>query len=250
MKINKKLLTILFSTFIVIFVCLTSTQLSFAQTYEIDKDAIDQMGEEKSSDNYKMNDALGQTTSGEILGSSYKIQSGIMYYDLIPLSFTLSNTSVDFGQLTPQTPSTGSTDITVITNSPEGYQVTAYETTPLKLKNIATSRRIPYGASDGDDLPFNSITESSEGAWDSFATQFGFGFTVSNLTGADAAFTSGYREFADYSYSEIPQVLMSKNGSTPESGSSVRVTYQVNVDYIQPAGSYQNEIIYILTATF
>lgn len=223
----------------------------FAQTYDIDNDAIDQMGQEKQSDNYKINDALGQTTSGEIEGSNFKIQSGIMYYDLIPLSFTLSNSSVDFGMLTPHTPATGSTDLTVITNSPEGYQVTAYETTPLKLKNYTGStNKIPYGSNDGDDLPFNSITESTEGAWDTFTSQFGFGFTLSNLTGTDATFTTGYKEFADYSFSENPQVIMSRNASTLETGHSVRVTYQTNIDSIQPAGSYENTVVYILTATF
>lgn len=223
----------------------------YAQSYDIGNEAVDQMGEEKESDNYKMNDALGQTTSGTIEGASFKIESGVMYYDLIPLSFTLSNSSVDFGLLTPNTPSTGSTDITVITNSPEGYQVTAYETTPLKLKNYSgNTNKIPYGSGDGDDLPFNSITESVEGAWDTYSSQFGFGYTLSNLAGTDATFTSGYREFADYSFSETPQSVMSRAASTPESGNTVRVTYQTNVGQIQPAGSYENTVIYILTATF
>lgn len=221
-----------------------------AQSLDIENDTINQMGQEKESENYKVNDALGQTTSGEILGDNFKIQSGTMYYDMIPLSFTISNTVVDFGMLTPKTPSTGGSDITVITNSPEGYRVTVHETTPLKLKNVTGTTRIPYGSANGDDLPFNSITESSQGNWNDYNTQFGFGFTVANLTGADATFTSGYREFADYSFSETPQEIMSKNGSTPETGASVRVTYQVNVDDIQPAGTYENTIVYILTATY
>lgn len=238
---------LLFTTITILF--LASPAIILAQSYDIGNDTIDQMGEEKESDNYKMNDALGQTTSGEIAGTSFKIQSGVMYYDLIPLSFTLSNTSVDFGLLTPKTPSTGSTDVTVICNSPEGYQVTVYETTPLKLKG-GVDRKIPYGSSDGDDLPFNSITESVEGAWTDYDTEFGFGFSLANLTGGDATFTSGFREFADYSFSEAPQSIMSKAGSTLETGSSTRVTYQVNIDEIQPAGTYQNTIVYILTAEF
>lgn len=43
---------------------------------------------------------------------------------------------------------------------------------------------------------------------------------------------------------------MAKSGSTPETGASVRVTYQVNIDDIQPAGTYENTIVYVLTATF
>lgn len=226
-------------------------RIAHAQSYDIENDAIDQMGQEKESDNYKMNDALGQTASGEISGSSYKIQSGIMYYDMIPLSFTISNTTVDFGTLTPQTPSTGYTDLSVITNSPEGYQVTAYENFPMRHTGYGDSvNKIPYGAAAGDDLPFNSITESAEGDWDAFTTQFGFGYTLSNLSGSDAEFTSGYREFADDSFSETPQIIMSKSGTTTESGSQVRVTYQVNIDETQPAGTYENTITYILTATF
>ncbi len=223
---------------------------TFAQSLDVENDTIDQMGQEKESDNYKVNDALGQTTSGEIVSDNFIIQSGVMYYDLIPLSFTISNTVVDFGTLTPRTPATGSSDITVITNSPEGYKVTTYETTPFKLKNVTGTQKVPYGAANGDDLPFNSITESTEGSWTDYDTEFGFGFTVENLTGTDATLTSGYREFADYSFSEIPQEIMSKNGSTPETGASTRVTYQVNVDDIQPAGTYENTIVYILTATF
>ena len=223
---------------------------AFAQSLDVGNDTIDQMGQEKESDNYKVNDALGQTTSGEITGTNFKIQSGVMYYDLIPLSFTISNTVVDFGTLTPKTPETGSSDITVITNSPEGYKVTAYEQTPFQLKNVTGTTRVPYGSANGDDLPFNSITESGEGTWTDYNTEFGFGFTLTNLFGTDATFTSGYREFADYSFAETPQEIMTKNGSTPETGASARVTYQVNVEDLQPAGTYENTIVYILTATF
>ena len=74
------------------------------------------------------------------------------------------------------------------------------------------------------------------------------GYTLSNITGTDAVFTSGYRSFADESCVESPVVVMSRNGVT--STSEVQVGYKVNISNVQESGQYQNVVTYVATGTF
>ena len=73
-------------------------------------------------------------------------------------------------------------------------------------------------------------------------------YTLANITGTDAEFTSGYKQFSDESNSEPEQIVMNNIGITQ--GSEVQVTYKINIGATQESGTYQNRIKYICTGTF
>jgi hypothetical protein len=152
-----------------------------------------------------------------------------------PAGGSVSATSIDFGTLVPDTPKTGSHILSVTTNSESGYMVTAGEDRPL----TSGLNLIPDVL--GDD---GSVSELVPGPW-SLATTYGFGFT---LTGSDAGFSSGYKQFADASAGEPAQPIMANTADV--TASEVEVGYKVNIGSTQPSGNYTNTISYVATANF
>ena len=60
-----------------------------------------------SSSNYTISQTLGQTAAGLYSSAGYRVKSGFQYiYSIIPFSFSISALSINFGDLTPQTPVT------------------------------------------------------------------------------------------------------------------------------------------------
>jgi hypothetical protein len=152
-----------------------------------------------------------------------------------PTGGTITDSSIDFGILEPNTPKTGSHRLEVLTNASNGYQVTASEDTSLTTGTYS----IPDVVGDDED-----ITEVVAGAWDS-ATTLGFGYTMADVLGTPAAFTTGYKQFADESGGETAQSIMSATG--PTTGESADVSYKLNVGPAQEEGTYTNTVAYVAT---
>jgi hypothetical protein len=93
-------------------------------------------------------------------------------------------------------------------------------------------------------VDFNSaVTQDNE-------TATGFGYSLKNKTGSDAAFqnTDSGTFYGRGFSSTTPFTIMSN--SSPVNGSQIYVLYRVKVSATQAQGSYQNLITYIATATY
>lgn len=235
------------SLFFLLILCCTQADKIFAfeaqsDNYKLDWGNLNDFSGRKSSNSYNLVDTGGQIAPGLYESANFKALSGFEYlYSIIPFSFTISNSSIDFGTLSPQTPKTDTTDLTVTSGAAHGYQVTALENNELQHLGYPS---VYIEDTRGDNL---DITYTNNGIWN-LSTTYGFGYNLSNLVGTDAAFTSGYKQFADESSSEPAQVVMSNAGVTRES--KVQVIYKVNISSTQQAGSYQNRVKYICTGTF
>jgi hypothetical protein len=188
-----------------------------------------------TSDNFRLNTTMGQTAPGLFSSAGYRVKSGFQYiYSIIPFSFAVSGISVNFGTLLPQTPVTKTNTLLVSSGGAGGYQVKASEDGPMKV--AGTTSTIPNTNCDA------GCTNSAAGVWDT-VSKYGFGY---NMSGDDipADFTdlTYYRPFADRSISESPQVIMSSVyvGRARQS----TVTYKANISAVQPAGIYNNTIMY------
>jgi len=124
----------------------------------------------------------------------------------------------------------------ITTNAPSGYTLTAMENQALGLNG--SSPTIADTACDS-----GPCTSSSSQAWTT-ASNNGFGYTLGNITGTDAAFTSNFRPFD----SSSPITIMSKNSTT--SGSRIATCYQLSVSSSQQAGFYYNKLTYVATPKF
>ncbi|KXK09267.1 MAG: hypothetical protein UZ22_OP11002001146 [Microgenomates bacterium OLB23] len=197
-----------------------------------------------TSTNYDLSTTNGQLAAKEFSSAGYIVKAGFQYWhSIIPFSFSISDIGIELGSLTPQTPSTATTTLTVSFGGAGQYQVTAGEVGTLQTANGANS--IADTTCNGGA---QTCTESSANVWNS-ASAYGFGYNMSG-TGIPGDFVNNtyYRPFPDLSLSESPAVVMSSSSITTSSQSTV--TFKVNVSTTQAAGTYQTLIKFVATPSF
>lgn len=215
-----------------------------SDNYELQMGTFNMTGGKKESTGYKLLDSVGQTAPGEYDSAGYIVKAGFVYIKtLIPFFFSISDLSIDFGSLSPTTPSTQNNTLTVSSGSASGWQVTAFENNPLQIPG--TSTQIPDTTCNGNGNTCDQVTAK---IWTD-NSKYGFGFNMSgNDIPADFIDSTYYRQFADASSPESPQIVMSSNDVG--TNRQATVTYKVNVSTLQTAGNYENAITFICTPGF
>ena len=211
--------------------------------FRIDFSNINSAAGEKSSSGYKLSDTVGQLAAGQFASAGYIVKAGFQYiHSIIPFSFTVSNINIDLGTLIPNTPSTGSTVLTVNYGGAGQYQVTAIEETPLRTLSGNT---IPNTACDGD---INTCSESTARLW-TLPSIYGFGY---NMTGQDVPSDfisqSYFRPFPNKAAAGIPVVVMTS--TNVGRNRQATLTFKANVSTVQPAGGYQTIVNFVATPSF
>ena len=230
--------------------------LSFAKTalgvnmqsdnYQIDMGNLNISAGAPSSSNYKLGITAGQIAPGKYESAGYIVRAGFQYiHSIIPFSFSLSDTSLDFGTLVPNTlTNEQSLTLTVNSGSAGGYQVTVQENDPLTSTGGST---IPDTTCD----PADPCTHVDAGSWTQTST-YGFGYTISG-DDVPAEFAGGkFKNFPD-APAESPQKVMGKTpaeGHQAGRGKVATMTARINISSTQETGEYQNILIFIATPTF
>lgn len=140
-----------------------------------------------------------------------------------PLSFSVSDTFIDFGLLVSGNPSKRTATLSVANDS-IGYQVQAFEDHPLQTE---ASTLADTTCDNG------SCSEIRDSAWDNELT-YGFGFTTGNY----------YKQFADLSRKEQPQALMTSEAKTAQ------IVFKANVAPGQKSDSLSNTVTFIAIPNF
>ena len=195
-----------------------------------------------STGGFTLNLTVGQTAPGLYTGTNFKVRSGFQYImSIIPFSFTISQTNIDFGSLSPTIASTRTNTLTVSNGSAFGYTVTASENHPLLVPS--SGQMIPNTACDS-----GACTTTSPGAWTLPGT-YGFGYTCTNVSGTDCA--SGFSNGANFApFVASPSAVTVMSSINVGRGRQSQITYKVNVSNTQAAGLYTNVINYIATPSF
>lgn len=212
--------------------------------YKIQMGTIDIAGGKKSSNNYSLSDSVGQTAAQEFQSAGYTVKAGFQYlHSVIPFTFSISETRINFGTLTPNLPQTATTTLSVSFGAAGGYQVTAIEEGPMRtLNNIST---IPDTSCDGGT---NTCAESLAKPWTSNSA-YGFGYNMSgNDIPSDFVNSTYYRPFPDRFQNENGAVVMSS--TNVGRNRQATVTFKINISPVQPAGNYQTIINFIATPSF
>ena len=155
--------------------------------------------------------------------------------------------SVNFGSLNLSAANNLAQFLECTTNAPNGYTIQTFESAPLSMiGSTATAITIPNTNCQGGSCDYTSA-----GAWTSF-TNSGFGYSLqvgSTSTGATLGITTNgqYKAFG-VGYSQA-QTILSRT-DTPTGIDSAYICYRITVSNQQPAGTYQNEVNFIATATF
>lgn len=183
---------------------------------------------------------------GHYSGNNYTVKSGNDYDpDQIPLSFSISNLSVDFSSLSPTNPVLRTTILTVKNNSGYSYKVTAAENN--QLTEVKSGSKIPDTRCDD-----GKCNEAVSSQWTSTLT-YGFGYRcdVSDQTCSlgDESFTQEdfYKQFPDTSLKESAAEVLSGG---PEIQQKATIIYKVNISSSQPQGLYSNTVTFLALPSY
>lgn len=199
------------------------------------------------SSGYKLGFTGGELAVGPYSKTGYKLGAGFWYIKtIIPFSFTVSNSVIEFDVLSTDQPKTDSTTLTVSAGGSGGYQVTTEENHEMMVYSVGAL--IPDVTGD-----HNNITEDTAGEWIEDTT-YGFGYSLYGhdvVTPFPTAAPPGYtdfKQFANISKSETPKVIMLS--SQVGKNRTASIVYKINISALQSAGRYQNVITYIATPTY
>jgi hypothetical protein len=216
-----------------------------SDSYIIDWGNFNMTSGSKQSTNYHLTDTVGQNAPGQYDSDGYILKSGFQYiYEQSnQLSFAIDNLNIAFGSLVPGIGTTLFNTITISTPSGHGYEIFAHQNHPLQT---AASNQIPDTQCDNTDCD-----QSTSGVW-TLDTTYGFGFNAIGIDQNSAPVGIGtsqyfpdstyFRQFADVSASEDPQIIMSQN--LPVEDQSALISYKINISSSQAGGNYQNAIIF------
>ena len=191
---------------------------------------------------FTLNLTVGQTAPGLYTGTNFKIRSGFQYImSIIPFSFSISQTNINFGNVNPTIAVTRSNNLTVSNGSAFGYTVTASENHSLLVPS--TGQMIPDTTCDA-----GTCNPTTAGAWTLPGT-YGFGYRCDNVSGTDcnAQFSNStfYKPFA-----ASPSAVAVMNSTNVGRNRQTQITYKLNVSAVQAAGIYTNVINFIATPSF
>ncbi len=161
-------------------------------------------GKESLSANTNLAFTLGQTAAMEFAENGYIIKAGFQYlHSIVPFSFTVSDTRIDFGELFPNDPKTASIDLTVSYGGGGNYQILAYEEAPLTT--LDGNNQIPNTCCDPGCNDPGKCDQNTAALWvDSNTVGFGYKMSGEDIPSTfEALGCNGncFRRFADASLS-------------------------------------------------
>lgn len=165
---------------------------------------------------------------------------------------TLSNgasnttaTSVNFGSISLGQFNTLAQRFTCSTNALSGYVVQVFETAPLTNINVSSSSFIP------DTICDTSCDTDTPGQWDTNVSDSQFGYSLESINSSPVSFSNN-NTFNSKPFGQgydNARSIMSYN-STPATEDRAYICYRITASNFQEAGTYQNQINFIATATF
>lgn len=152
--------------------------------------------------------------------------------------------SLEFGSLNLSAFNNLAQFVQCTTNAPNGYTIQTFQSGQLTMLGATTT--IPDTNCQG-----GSCSYTTAGAWTG-NTNSGFGYALqvgTTSTGAvlGIATAGQYKAFGN-GYPQAQTILSRTN--TPTGTDSAYICYRITVSNAQPAGTYQNEVNFIATATF
>lgn len=209
----------------------------------------------------------GETTIGKIALTESVLVTAIIdptitfYVDAIGTSVpgltrcgtTLSNgannttaTAINFGSISLGQFNTLAQRFTCSTNALSGYVVQIFESTPLTTINVGSTSFIPDTTCD------TSCDIDTPGEWDTNVSSSQFGYSLdADDTGSPIAFSHNNifnsKPFG-IGYNNAKTIM--SYSSTPATEDRGYICYRITASNFQEAGTYQNQINFIATATF
>ncbi len=235
-----KIVTILFLLLLIPF---SAHAQSMSNNYYIlQQEDISNRTAQKTTQNYS-NTATGSAVADVYIAKNYNVRSGFEGLPNSPFVFSVSQTSIDFGTLSPNNPILRTNNLSILSGSAYSYSVLAFEDHGL---TSSKGESIPDTTCDN-----GSCTQITGADWNSILT-FGFGYRCDNLSGNPCSDEfidkSFYKRFANNSRSESAQEVLAGESNPKEK--KAQITYKVNISPSQSQSVYSSSITYIAMPGF
>ncbi len=204
-----------------------------SNNYQIWQDAISVGGgEDQTSTNYSLADTLGEFGVGYSSSTSNSLRPGYRSGDSF-LTFSVTPSSIEFGNLSSSATTAGSVVLSVLTNSITGVSVTY------------TGSTLTCSACSGT----NTISAIGAGAVSSSigSSQFGFNAIYSSGTSPAAASVSPYNSAGQYAFNSGDQIISAATGINE---TVFNINFIANISGTETAGIYTTSVVYTATANF
>lgn len=198
--------------------------------YKIDADVIGISGGTGTSENYKLTDTAGEPVIGIGQSENYGIQAGFWYMVNFVISLQVDSDTVNLGTLTPGTPISGQSILTVMTDSWGGYDLLANQNRQMTHTDALTT------------IPNYSCDISAPCLW----SGTGLGFTVKSGTGVDNKW--GTDPNFKYAYFPLTDTIFHQKTGYTSGGDLTTVGYKLDTAATQKSGTYSNIITYTAMA--
>ena len=198
--------------------------------YRIESDVIGIGGNSSGSASYNLSDTMGQPVIGLGTSTNYKVQEGFWHTVNFSISLAVDSRNLSLGTITPGTPVTGQTAISVITDAWGGYDLLASQNHAMTHSDAVTT------------IADYACAIASPCAW----SGQGLGFTVNSGTSVEAKW--GTSPNYNYAYFPLSQtVFHSKSGYVSGVDQTI-AGYKLDVPTTQKSGQYSNIITYTAMA--
>lgn len=162
-------------------------------------------------------------------------------------NITTTTVAIPFGTLSVGSPKIGATDVTITTNAANGYNVTASHAATIAgnppLYIAATTHKID--SFTGTNTSPTSWSAPNGGTADTNTGFFGYTTESTSLCTGTAGRFSGNKWAG--STTTGAEVICSNTGANAV---TTRLGWQLEVNGLQPAGSYQGTVILVATPTY
>lgn len=229
-------LTTLFVSLLVI----TSAEVRTSPSYVLESDSINFGGGLSSSTNYTLESTAGEIATGESTSTSYALKAGYQQMQSVFLSITTPADVImtpSIGGITGGT-ANGSTSVTVLTDSPAGYELTIQAAgSPAMQKGVDSIADYVPASVGVPDYAFTT------GATEAF---FGFSPEGSDIVvdfkdnGASCGIGSGDTALACWlGLSTVPRVIAEGGANQPDGEiTTLRFRVELGGSIVKPEGEY------------
>jgi hypothetical protein len=240
-------LATVFTILALLVIQVAGAQVMISPSYQLQRDSVNVGGGLSTSTNYTQESTLGEIATGPSDSTSFSLTAGYQQLDEVFLSLSAPTDVVmspDLGGLTGGT-SNGSTTVTVLTDSPSGYQLTIEaETAPAMQRGDGESIAdyVPGGVADytftigGTDALFGYSPTGQD-----IDQDFRVGAGVCDDVGGD-------REDVEQCWDGLttsPRVIAGAGGGNQPAGATTTVHFRVGIG----GNASVLEGVYIATTT-
>ena len=216
-------------------------QMMESENFRMESDSVNVGGGHATSENFQMEDTVGEVATGESDSESFQLRAGFQQMQTVLLSMS----EPDAVLMAPSIPgvaggfSYGSSSVTVITDSPAGYEITIETATDPALQADGGADTIADYTPTGD-TDFTFTTEDTDAH---------LGYTVESVDAVSrfyhdgASCGSGGQNTGDACWtglSTTPLTIVSRPSSNHPDGDETTVHFRVGVggSVVQPVGVY------------